>query len=137
MHIAEVGLRKPTTKMPETMIRRRGAAPAQVKKIREICNVAPTAKIEIAAGSNSLLRELNLTDKSNLAPLVHLRPKQSKPSTDQRFGLKIGFHETALRGTVRAAGGIWRPRQKVWELPYGQIEVLGLADRIAGESDDI
>jgi len=50
-------------------------------------------------------------------------------STD-RLGIKVAGYELELRAQVKNAGGIWRPRQKVWELPYNQILALGLEERI-------
>ena len=44
-------------------------------------------------------------------------------------GGQVGY-ELELREKVKRAGGIWRPRQQLWELPYGQILALGLEDRI-------
>jgi hypothetical protein len=64
------------------------------------------------------------------------RPKEYTPAPNERFGVKVDFHETELRDRVKAAGGIWRPRQKLWELAYAQIEALGLGDRIVGAGQD-
>ncbi len=47
-----------------------------------------------------------------------------------RFGIHVAGFELPIREQVKSAGGIWRPRQKLWELPYGQILALGLEDRI-------
>jgi len=46
------------------------------------------------------------------------------------FGIRVVGYELELREQVKRAGGIWRPRQQLWELPYGQILALGLEDRI-------
>jgi len=47
-----------------------------------------------------------------------------------RLGIRIAGYELELREQVKNVGGIWRPRQKLWELPYGQILALGLEARI-------
>lgn len=52
------------------------------------------------------------------------------PSPTDRFGIQVGFEEKELREQVKQIGGIWRPRHKLWELTYAQIEALGLQDRI-------
>ena len=52
------------------------------------------------------------------------------PAPTDRFGVRIGYEETELRDKAKAVGGIWRPRQKVWELTYAQIAALGLEDRL-------
>ena len=46
------------------------------------------------------------------------------------LGIRVVGYELELREQVKRAGGIWRPKQQVWELPYGQILALGLEDRI-------
>ena len=49
---------------------------------------------------------------------------------DQRVALRLGFAEVDLRERVKQAGGKWNPRQKVWELCYGQVVALHLEARI-------
>ena len=44
--------------------------------------------------------------------------------------IRVVGYELELREQVTRAGGIWRPKQQLWELPYGQILALGLEDRI-------
>ncbi len=46
--------------------------------------------------------------------------------------LQVAAQERDVRQQVKAAGGKWNPRQLVWELPYGQVQTLGLTDRIVG-----
>ena len=58
--------------------------------------------------------------------------KIDRGSTD-RLGIRVAGYEMEVREKVKQAGGIWRPRQKLWELPYGQIKALGLEDRIVSE----
>ena len=47
-----------------------------------------------------------------------------------RIGIRVAGYETDIREKVKKAGGIWRPRQQLWELPYAQIKRLQLEDRI-------
>ncbi len=51
----------------------------------------------------------------------------------QRFGLRIEYWETDLREKVKQAGGIWRPRHKLWELPYSDVVSMGLESRVVGK----
>ena len=51
-------------------------------------------------------------------------------NAEDRLGIRVVGYELELREQVKRAGGIWRPRQQLWELPYGQILALGLEDRI-------
>lgn len=64
-------------------------------------------------------------------------PKNSatKPTAKpaDRVGVRIGPGEKDLQEKMRRAGAIWRPRQKLWEIPYGQVISLGLESRIVWE----
>ena len=60
-------------------------------------------------------------------------PRVVRKLTD-RLGIQVAPYETAIREQVKRAGGIWRPRQKLWELSYGQITALGLESRIVTAS---
>ena len=44
--------------------------------------------------------------------------------------VKIAFSEIALRERVKAAGAIWRPRHRVWEMDWKTVRELGLHDRV-------
>ena len=41
------------------------------------------------------------------------------------LGVRMVGYELELREQVKRAGGIWRSRQQLWELAYGQILALG------------
>ena len=45
-----------------------------------------------------------------------------KPCHNDRdlVGVRIGWKESELRAAVKRAGGIWRPRQRLWELSWTQ-----------------
>lgn len=58
-----------------------------------------------------------------------LLPSSSR-NPSERVGIQIGVNELDLREQVKRAGGIWRPKQKLWELSYAQIVALKLEDRI-------
>lgn len=44
--------------------------------------------------------------------------------------LRLEFPERELREAVKAAGGIWQPERKLWQLTYGQACRLGIEQRI-------
>ncbi len=44
--------------------------------------------------------------------------------------VRVDYGEVHLGRTVKAAGGRWNSKKKVWELPYREIVSLGLEDRI-------
>ena len=55
-------------------------------------------------------------------------PKAHKPG--ELLGIRVNYLEKELQAQVKQAGGIWRPRHKLWELSYGKIVELGLEGRI-------
>ena len=58
------------------------------------------------------------------------RARSPIPTPSDKFGVRVFYDETELRSKVKQVGGIWRPKQKVWELTYAQICALGLESRI-------
>ena len=60
------------------------------------------------------------------------RPARKKPSRalDDRVGIRVEWNETELREQIKGAGGIWRPKQKLWEISYAKVSAMGLDDRI-------
>ncbi len=44
--------------------------------------------------------------------------------------IRIDYGEKELGRQVRMAGGSWNREDKVWELSYGEVEALGLRNRI-------
>jgi len=47
--------------------------------------------------------------------------------------IRIAFSETALRERVKSAGGIWRARQRLWEIDWKTVRELGLQQRVVDE----
>ena len=48
-------------------------------------------------------------------------------------GVGIGYSETALRERVKNAGGISRPRQRLWEIDWKTARELGLQTRVIND----
>ena len=69
-----------------------------------------------------------IAEESDWGP-VEAHSSQARSSAD-RLGIRVAGYEMAIRDRVKHAGGIWRPRQQLWELSYGKIIELGLEDRI-------
>jgi hypothetical protein len=44
--------------------------------------------------------------------------------------IRVAYEEIKIRRIVKAAGGKWNMKGKVWELPYKEVRALGLEDRI-------
>jgi hypothetical protein len=49
-----------------------------------------------------------------------------------RLGVRVEYWESDVRNQVKAAGGIWRPKQKLWEIRYEDVVALGLEPRVVG-----
>ncbi len=47
--------------------------------------------------------------------------------------LRIEGYETILRRVVKNAGGIWNPKKKLWQLPFGDVCQLGIKSKIISE----
>ena len=44
--------------------------------------------------------------------------------------VRIAFSETELRERIKAAGGIWRHKQRLWEVDWKTVVDLGLQARV-------
>ena len=53
-----------------------------------------------------------------------------KPPRNKIVQITVAYGETRIGKLVRAAGGRWNRRARVWELPYGQVLDLGLEERL-------
>ena len=58
--------------------------------------------------------------------------KSPLPDPNTKVAIRVDWEETEIRDRVKRAGGLWDPYKKVWELEYGQVEQLGLQERIVG-----
>jgi len=45
-------------------------------------------------------------------------------------GIKVKYGEVHIGRMVRSVGGKWNRKEKIWELPFGQVQALGLTNRI-------
>lgn len=69
-----------------------------------------------------------IVDEVSWTPKEAVRngPAHRKPS--DRVGVRIDYHKVELREEVKAVGGIWRPKQKLWEMSYASAATLNLAN---------
>src|SRR5258706_1208882 len=58
------------------------------------------------------------------------RARKPRRNDSDLVSVRIAWKETDLRASVRRAGGIWRPRQRLWELSWDAVRTLGLHDRV-------
>jgi hypothetical protein len=63
------------------------------------------------------------------------RPRKRPPSSDEMVLVRVAYDQAALRAKLKAIGAIWRPRHRLWELPWGAAQALGLEERIVREPD--
>ena len=61
------------------------------------------------------------------------RQEHPHPSS-QRLAVPAEYGETELREKVKAAGGLWRPRHKLWEMRYEDVTALGLESRVVPDN---
>jgi hypothetical protein len=50
--------------------------------------------------------------------------------------VRLAFSETDLRERIKAAGAIWRPRQRLWEVDWKTVLDLGLQGRVVPEEPE-
>jgi hypothetical protein len=62
-----------------------------------------------------------------------VKPHAPPPANQQRLGIRVEYWETDLRSRIKAAGAVWRPRQKLWEMRYEDVIALGLEARVAAD----
>jgi hypothetical protein len=50
--------------------------------------------------------------------------------------VRVAYGEVRVGRLVKAAGGRWNRNKKLWELPYREVQALGLEERIIPEITD-
>jgi len=58
------------------------------------------------------------------------RARKPRRNDSDLVGVRIAWKETELRASLKRAGGIWRPRQRLWELSWNAVRTLGLHGRV-------
>ncbi len=63
---------------------------------------------------------------------VPWRGRARKPRRNEHDlgGVRVAWDEAELRVAVKKAGGIWRPRQKLREMPWNAVRTLGIGHRV-------
>lgn len=62
-----------------------------------------------------------------------IKPHAPPSVAQQWLGVRVEYWETDLRGKIKAAGGIWRPRQKLWEMRCQDVVALGFEARVVAD----
>ena len=62
-------------------------------------------------------------------------PKRRNPrwEPEDLVAVRIGFSETDLRERIKTAGGVWRQRQRLWEVDWKTVRELGLQGRVVAQ----
>ncbi len=58
------------------------------------------------------------------------RARKPRRNDHDLVGVRIAWHEADLRIAVKKVGGIWRPRQKLWEISWDAVRTLGIGHRV-------
>lgn len=61
------------------------------------------------------------------------RSRKPRRRDHDPVAVRIAWDETELRVAIKKAGGIWRPRQKLWEMTWGAVLTLGIGHRVVGK----
>jgi hypothetical protein len=62
------------------------------------------------------------------------RPREVRRNPADMVAVRIAYAETDLRQRIKAAGGIWHPRQRLWEIDWKTVRELGLHSHVADET---
>ena len=58
------------------------------------------------------------------------RQRRTRREPEDMVAVRIAFSETSLREKIKAAGAIWRPRHRLWEVDWKTVRELGLQGRV-------
>ena len=58
------------------------------------------------------------------------RGRRPRRNDHDWVGVRIAWEETELRIAVKKAGGIWRPRENLWEISWDSVRALGIGHRV-------
>ena len=61
------------------------------------------------------------------------RARVPRREPNDMVGVRISYYDTALRERIKNAGGIWRPRHRLWEIDWKTVRELGLQNRVVDE----
>jgi hypothetical protein len=86
-------------------------------------------RVDAAKGVRYTTVEL-IVDQAPLARRSVRLSSSSVPDRNPMVSVRIFYREEALREKAKEEGAIWRPRQKLWEMPLQTARRLGLGGRI-------
>lgn len=65
---------------------------------------------------------------------VHPRARNARRDPNDMVAVRIAYSEASLRQRIKAAGGIWRPRQRLWEVDWKTVRELGLHGHVVDQA---
>ena len=65
------------------------------------------------------------------------RSRQTPRSPEEMVYVRIAYNDAALRAKLTTLGALWRPRYKLWELPWGAARALGIEHRVVSNTGNI
>jgi len=51
--------------------------------------------------------------------------------------VRVAYDDIALRAQMKTLGALWRPRHRLWELPWGAVQALGIEHCVVSNTRDI
>ena len=64
------------------------------------------------------------------------QPDTRRIPPNKRIPIRVHYGEETLGKQIKAAGGTWNARKKVWEVPYRTVIELELTGRIVRDQPD-
>jgi hypothetical protein len=61
------------------------------------------------------------------------RQRNARREPYDMVAVRIEFFETLLRERIKAAGAIWRPKHRLWEVDWQTVRELGLQGRVVAQ----
>ncbi len=62
------------------------------------------------------------------------RARNARRDPNDIVALRIAYSETSVGQRIEAAGGIWRPRQRLWEVDWKTVRELGLHGHVVDQA---
>jgi hypothetical protein len=83
-----------------------------------------------AAASGRRLKAVELVIKS-----IEWNAQARKPRRQPAdlVGVHVRYDEVDVRRAIKLAGGIWRPRQRLWEVTWDVVRAADLHGRVVSE----
>ncbi len=64
---------------------------------------------------------------------VHPRARNVRRDPNDMVAVRIAYSDADVRQRIKTAGGIWRARQRLWEVDWKTVRELGLQSRVVAQ----